>query len=252
MTRPPAKVTSRAPRPIAPPPLSQHLREFARNPDAWTVLARNLIPVIGIYFFAWSAALTVFSYWFDGLSALGAILAVLIPRALRESQRTCDSQLFVVRIARGLVTWIFLLAIVGLPYWIVLIPLHDLLLSQDLRRQLENTPALWFTFGSLAATNIWKAARSGYDAMPDNLLKQRVRWDVYLLVLRATAMFIVAAHGLAFILVPLMAMLLTYFEVWPERVLGAVFGDPSHLYEYDPGTPSPARKKDLETPREKA
>jgi hypothetical protein len=65
-------------------------------------------------------------------------------------------------------------------------------------------------------------------------------------------MFIVAAHGLAFILVPLMAMLLTYFEVWPERVLGAVFGDPSRLYEYDPGTPSPARKKDLETPREKA
>jgi hypothetical protein len=23
-------------------------------------------------------------------------------------------------------------------------------------------------------------------------------------------------------------------EVWPERVLGAVFGDPSRLWEYDP------------------
>jgi hypothetical protein len=43
-----------------------------------------------------------------------------------------------------------------------------------------------------------------------------------------------AAHGLAFVLVPLMALLLSYFEIWPERVLGAVFGDPSRLYEYDP------------------
>jgi hypothetical protein len=47
-------------------------------------------------------------------------------------------------------------------------------------------------------------------------------------------MFIMAAHGLSFILVPLMALLLSYFEIWPERVLGAVFGDPSRLYEYDP------------------
>jgi len=43
-----------------------------------------------------------------------------------------------------------------------------------------------------------------------------VRWDVYLLVLRAGAMFFMAAHGLAFILVPLMALLLSYFEIWPD------------------------------------
>jgi hypothetical protein len=256
MARPPAKNVSGATRPIAPPSLSQHLREFVANPEAWTVLARNLIPVVGIYFFGWSAALSVFNYWFDGLSALAAIMALLIPRALRESQRKPEveaqrpearSQISRVgaamrNILSGIVTWVFLLGIVGLPYWIVLIPLHDLLLSHELRHQIAQTPALWFTFGSLAATNIWKAARAGYDAMPDNVLKQRVRWDVYLLVLRAVAMFIMAAHGLAFILVPLMALLLTYFELWPERILGAVFGDPSRLYEYDPPDPSSARR----------
>ena len=57
---------------------------------------------------------------------------------------------------------------------------------------------------------------------------------MYLLVLRAMAMFIMAAHGLAFIIVRLMALLLSYFEIWPERALGVVFGDPSRLYEYDP------------------
>src|SRR5207249_8903314 len=75
MAKPPEKPGSTAPRPIAPPPLSQHLRELASRPDAWLVLARNLIPVVGIYGFGWSAALTVFNYWFDGLTALAAIVA---------------------------------------------------------------------------------------------------------------------------------------------------------------------------------
>lgn len=241
MTKPVEKTPPVAPRAIALPSLSQHLREFASNPHAWAVLARNLIPVVGIYGFGWSAALSVFNYWFDGLTALMAIVAVLVPRALRESQTKKEGEgqrsgigATAKKIVTGVVTWIFLVGIVGLPYWIVLIPLHPLLLGDDVRRELAHSPALWFVFGSLAAGHFWKALQSGYDEMPDDQLKQRVRWDVYLLVLRAVAMFIMAAHGLYFILVPLMALLLTYMEVWPERVLGAVFGDPSRLWEYDP------------------
>ena len=243
MAKPQQKIGSTAVRQIAPPPLSQHLRELASRPDAWAVLARNLIPVVGIYGFGWSAALAVFNYWFDGLTALAAIVAALIPRALRETQPKSVGATWVMNVVRGVVTWIFLVGIVGLPYWIVLIPLHDLLLGDDLRRQLTHSPALWFTFGSLAAGHFWKAFQSGYDTMPDNQLKQRVRWDVYLLVLRALAMFMMAAHGLAFILVPLMALLLSYLEIWPERALGAVFGDPSRLYEYDPDNPTPNRRR---------
>src|SRR5205809_2590169 len=197
MAKPPENAGSTAPRQIAPPPLSQHLREFASRPHAWGVLARNLIPVVGIYGFGWSAALAVFNYWFDGLTALAAIVAALIPRALRETQPKSVGATLAKNLVRGAVTWIFLVAIVGLPYWIVLIPLHDLLLGDELRRQLAHSPALWFTFGSLAAGHFWKAFQSGYDTMPDNQLKQRVRWDVYLLVLRALAMFMMAAHGLS-------------------------------------------------------
>ena len=79
----------------------------------------------------------------------------------------------------------------------------------------------------------YKAFGSGYDTMPGNELKQRVRWDTYLLILRAVAMFFMASNGLALVMVPLMALVLTYFEIWPERVLGAVFGDPKRLWEYD-------------------
>ena len=241
MKKPPEETGSTTPRQIAPPPLSQHLRELASRPDAWTVLARNLIPVVGIYGFGWSAALAVFNYWFDGLTAVAAIVAAIIPRCIRETQT--KKATMVGNILRGIVAWIFLVGIIGLPYWIVLIPLHDLLLGNELRHELAQSPALWFTFGSLAASHFWKAFRMGYDTMPDQELKQRARWDLYLLILRAVAMFIMAAHGLYFILVPLMALLLSYLEIWPERALGAVFGDPSRLWEYDPGDPTSNRRR---------
>jgi hypothetical protein len=241
MTKPGERTSSVASRPISLPPLSQHVREFAANRHAWAVLGRNLIPVVGVYVFGWSAALSVFSYWFDGLTALIAIITAMIPRALRESQpkeevgkRRSGIWAMAKIIFSRVVTWIFLIGIVGLPYWIVLIPLHPLVFGHEVRYQLTHSPALWFTFGSLAAGHLWKAFQSGYDTMPEAQLKQRVRWDVYLLVLRAVAMFIMAANSLYFVLVPLMALLLTYMEVWPERVLGAVFGDPSRLWEYDP------------------
>ena len=243
MAKPPEKTSSTALRQIAPPPLSQDLRELASRPDAWTVIARNLIPVVGIYGFGWSAALAVFNYWFDGLTALVAIVTALIPRALRETRPKSVGAMSVKNLVGAAVTWIFLVGIVGLPYWIVLIPLHDLLLGNELRRELANSPALWLTFGALAAGHFWKAFQVGYDAMPDKELKQRVRWDVYLLILRALAMFIMAAHGLAFILVPLMALLLSYLEIWPARALGAVFGDPSRLYEYDPDDPASNKRR---------
>jgi Family of unknown function (DUF6498) len=242
MPNPQEKTSSTAVRPIAPPPLSQHLRELLSRPGAWQVVARNLIPVVGIYGFGWSAALAVFNYWFDGLTALIAIVTALIPRAMRETRPKSVGAMSVKNIVGAVITWIFLVGIIGLPYWIVLIPLHGLLLSDDLRRQLAQSPALWFTFGSLAAGHFWKAFRSGYDEMPDKELKQRVRWDVYLLVIRAMAMFMMAAH-LAFLMVPLMALVLSYLEIWPERALGAVFGDPSRLYEYDPDNPASRRRR---------
>lgn len=242
MPKPTQTTSAPATRQIRPPPISQHLREFASRPGAWVVVARNLIPVVGIYVFSWSVAVAVFNYWFDGLTAVAAIVAAMIPRALRETQTKADHATLVGNIFRGVFVWLVLVVVVALPYWIVLIPLHDLLLGDELRRQLAQSPALWFTFGSLGASHFWRAFRVGYDTMPDKELKQKVRWDLYLLILRAVAMFFMAAHGLYFILVPLMALLLSYMEIWPDRAIGAVFGDPSRLWEYDPGDPTSKRR----------
>src|SRR5436309_12425865 len=134
MSKRAATTSSTSTRQIRPPPLSQHLREFASRRDAWVVLARNMIPVVGIYAFGWSAAVSVFNYWFDGLTALAAIVAALVPRALRETQSRKDHVTLVGNVVRGVFVWLLLVGVVGLPYWIVLIPLHDLLLGNELRR----------------------------------------------------------------------------------------------------------------------
>jgi hypothetical protein len=223
------------PQQIPLPPLAQHLREFGARRDAWLIVARNLIPVVGIYAFHWSAALAMFNYWFDGLSALVAIVSALIPRALRETQKKRATSIgaHIKFGITGVLVWLLLVGLIGLPYWIALIPLQ-LVFDVELWQQILQTPALWLTFGMLAGGHMWKAFHVGYDTLPEKELKQRARWDVYLLMLRAIAMFLMVSHGLAFILVPLMALLLSYFEIWPERVLGALFGDPKRLYEYDP------------------
>ena len=53
---------------------------------------------------------------------------------------------------------------------------------------------------------------------------------------------IFAATGKRLRTLPLMALLLSYLEIRPERSLGAVFGDPSRLWEYDPDNPGSSRR----------
>lgn len=221
-------------RSIPLPPLRQHLQELRRRPDAGWILLRNALPLIGVYAFDWPAALAIFSYWLDGLLGIAAILLVLLPRALRESGAIRGAG--PVKIAVGAVfTWLLLLGIVGLPYWIALIPLSGFTVVEQTWAALQNTPSLWLAFIATAITRYLDAAGRGYPDLPDRALKQTLRWDVYLLILRAIAMFMLLAHGLIAILLPVMALLLAYFEIWPERALGLVFGDPSRLHEHDPG-----------------
>jgi hypothetical protein len=229
-----AVVDRPAPKPIALPPLAQHLREFAARRDAWLILARNLVPVAGIYAFDWRAGLTVFSYWFDGLTAVAAILAALVPRAVRVSSPKGRKHGRLRQVATGTLTWAFVFGIVGTPYWAVLVVLRESLLGPALRTELLHSPGLWLTFATMAAMHFRMAFRVGYDSMAEADLKQRVRWDLYLLALRAVAMFVLAGGIFASVLVPLMALLLAYMEIWPERALGLVFGDPKRLGELDP------------------
>lgn len=221
---------------IALPPLSQHLREFAARRDAWFSLARNLVPVVGVYALGWSVALTIFTYWFDGVAALVAFLAEGLSRDMRTScskARSWAARLGLI-VTRPL-SWILVLGIVGVPYWFSLIALQELFENTDLGAQLTHSPALWLTFGMMMAMHFSNAFHVGYDNMTAADREKRGDWEAHILLLRGIVMFALAEGFLAIFLVPLMAMTLTYIEVWPERAFGLVFGAPRQRKEQDSG-----------------
>ena len=227
---PPAPV-----QPIAPPGVREHLADLVRRPEAWAIVARNLVPVVGVLALGWSASLVVFNLWFDGQLAMLAIITAILPRALRETREEERLKWGPVRTALAwVVTWGLLALFLCLPYWIVLIPLGEYLLNPAMWAEIRSSPGLWATFGGIAVGHLFTAFRRGYDELPERELKQRLRTDVYLLILRALAMFFVAANLPLFLFVPALAAVCIYLEVWPRHALGAVFGDPDRLWEHDP------------------
>jgi hypothetical protein len=200
------------------------------RPGAWVVIARNLVPVVGVLAFGWSRSLVVFDFWFDGLMGLVAILTAIVPRALRE---TPEVRTNVVKLAfTAALAWLVLVAFLCLPYWIVLIPLNGYLLDPDMWRQIRSSPGLWATFGAVVVSQMVAAFRRGYGTMPEREMKQALRWDAYLLILKAMGMFVLGTHLLVWwLVVPALVLLGTYLELWPANALGAVWGDPSRLHE---------------------
>ena len=194
------------------------------------VIARNLVPAVGVFALGWSRSLVIFSFWFDGLMGLVAILTAIVPRAVRETPevRTNVARL----VASAVLVWAVLVAFVGLPYWMVLIPLHDYILDPGMWRQIQSSPGLWATFGAVVVSQMVTAFRKGYGKLPEQEMKQALRWDAYLLILKAVGMFVLGIHLLVWwLVVPAMVLLGTYLELWPANALSAVWGDPRRLYE---------------------
>src|SRR5687768_15382793 len=62
------------------------LRDFPNRPNAWRVLAINLVPVIGVAVFGWSTSHIVLAYWPDLLLTVAAMVGVLSVHAIDETQ----------------------------------------------------------------------------------------------------------------------------------------------------------------------
>jgi hypothetical protein len=194
---------------------ADYLRAFASRRQAWVVLARNLIPVVGVYLFDWSVALTTFNYWFDGITALAAILAAVIARGVLESRKV--SAVGMPRlVAGGVAIWVIIFGLCGMPYWFLLGSVNGVLRLPEVAAQVQASPALWFTFAALALSHFWNAFTGDYLSMALDKLKPRLQTDFFALIARAVAMQAIAHVGLGFMLVPVMALVLTHIEVWPE------------------------------------
>lgn len=222
--------------PFRLPSWQEHLADLRSRPSALSAVVHNLLPVFGIFVFGWSLPLVVATFWFDGLAALAVILAAIVPRALAETAETREKPL-PVRALYAVFVWLILLAFVALPYWIVLIPLGRQILAPEVLAAVRGDADVWATIAFVVGSHVVAVRKRGFGTLPEKELKQALRWDVYLLVLRALAMFVVAGNLFPFLVVPVLAVLFSYMEIWPANALGIVFGDPSRLHEHDPGRP---------------
>jgi hypothetical protein len=221
------------------PSFQEHLADLRARPAALMAVVHNLLPVAGIFVFGWSLPLVVFTYWFDGFAGLATIIALVIPRLLNEDADTKKRGL-PVKAFYALFTWLILIVFLGLPYWIVLIPLGSQIFAPAVLADLRTSPGVWATLAFIVGSHIVAGVKRGYGALTEKDLKQTLRWDVYLLILRAMAMFVVALNMFPLLVVPVLALVFTYMEIWPANALGVVFGDPTRLHEYDPGGPTAA------------
>lgn len=196
-------------------PVSEYVRAFAARRQSWIALARNLVPVVGVYALDWSIGLTVFNYWLDGLAGLAAILAAVLMRGILESRRTLGTG--VVRLALGgLLIWAIVFGLFAMPYWFLLDSARGVLDIGQVAAQVAESPLLWLTFGAVVIGQFWRAFDGGYVGMPEARLKVRGQADFGALIARAVVMSMLARVGLSAWLVPLMALALTWIEMWPD------------------------------------
>lgn len=210
--------------------IDEHLALLRGRRDAVWIVVRNLIPVAGVVAFGWSAQLALLNYWYDGVSALLAILAAITPAAVRSAPETASAGPFR-RAATSVFVWGILAAVLGLPYWLAL-AFTGLIGNQALWRQVAGDPWLWATAAAIFALNLQHAIARRYTDREERDLRQTLRWDVYLLILRALAMIWFTLPVPALTVVAL-ALLMIYLELFPARALGAIWGDPDKLWMDD-------------------
>ncbi|HZP67633.1 MAG TPA: DUF6498-containing protein [Rudaea sp.] len=188
---------------------------FAANPKNWGVLARNLIPVAGVYVFGWFAPMTAFNYWFDGVSALAAILASASAHTvveMRDRVKIKRSSL----IAIAVVWWAVLFGMLGIPYWIMIANLPQVAPLPLALAEIARSPVLALAFGSIAFSHFWNAFHGSYAGLPEKRLQTKVQADLHMLVVRAAVMVVVASVGMGFLLVPILALFVTAVDTWPD------------------------------------
>jgi Family of unknown function (DUF6498) len=191
------------------------LRAFAASRASWLVLARNLIPVVGVFAFDWSLALTTFNYWFDGITAMGALLAAVLARALVQARKTTQNSTLRLVLVLAVV-WLIVFGLFGIPYWLLLDSVPGVLQLPVIAMQIEESPMLLLTFAAVAVGNFSRPFASGFLTMSEDQLKQRGGSEFGALIARAVAMSLIARIGMIVVLVPAMALLLTYLEVKPD------------------------------------
>lgn len=207
-----------------------HLAPFREGLRPWMVLARNAIPVIGVYGFSWSANVIVFQIWFDGVAALGAMIALhLRAFMLTDPQVTLPASFrreagFRTRLIALSLTWLALVAMLGIPYWFALFFFRATVFRDGFGSLALGDPAIIAALLFVLISNVIEQFRRGYERMSAAETSLEFNWDFRMHLTRIGALLIVAFLFGRFIVIPL-ALVLSYIEIYPMRSLRLIGGE---------------------------
>lgn len=196
------------------PKFTDYIWALARLPDSWLIVARNLVPAVGVWFFGWSVELTAFNYWFDGVSALGAMIGVLLAGTIPEGARQRDLPP-IAWVMFWFAMMFFVFGACAIPYWLLLNSHLGVVHLDVVGKLFDGKPSLWLAFGALLASHVWNALRAGYAGLANDAVKRRFGAQFWTLLIRAVAMLIVSHLGSAVLFVPGMALVLMALETRP-------------------------------------
>jgi len=148
------------------------------------------------------------SYWWDGVSLLALLVAAVVVRvSMDESKKTG----VVKRWLQGIVGWIVVFGMFGIPYWMAFGALEMGSAADEVMQDVGRSAA----FGAIAIGNAFSGLHKGFLTLEDAEVRRRAQAGLHTLVTRAVLMMLMWHWGLASLLVPFMALVLTGTEVWP-------------------------------------
>lgn len=207
-----------------------HLAPFREGLRPWLVLARNAIPVIGVYGLGWSADEAVFQIWFDGVAALGATIALHMrafiltdPKSALPASIPPDAGFRAKLLVFSLV-WLVLVALLGIPYWFALFFFRSTAFQDGFLFPTLADPVVPLALLFVLLSHVIEEFRRGYERMSAAEASLEFNWDFSMHLARIGALLLVAFFFGRFIMLPL-AIALSYIEIYPMRALRLIGGD---------------------------
>lgn len=207
-----------------------HFAPFRESSRPWLVLARNIIPIIGVWGLGWSANVAVFQIWFDGATALGAMLALHL-RAFSLTNPKAQLPASIppeiggrAKLIAFLLMWLVVFALLGIPYWFALFFFSATLFREGFWSAELGHPAVLVALFWALLSNILEESKRGYERMSAAETRLEFNWDFSIHLARIGALLVTAFFFGKFIIIPL-ALALSYIEIYPMRALRLMGGD---------------------------
>ncbi len=207
-----------------------HLAPFTEGLRPWLVLARNAIPAIGVYWLDWSASTAVFQIWFNGVTALGAMLALhlrafnLTDPVAKLPEGIPPGTGFWVKLIMFSLVWLALFGLLGIPYWFGLFFFNFALFQAGFWPATLGDPVVITALLCVLLSNVIEEFKRGYERMSAAEARLEFNWDFSMHLARIGTLLIAGFFFGKFIVIPLL-LALSYVEIYPMRALRIMGGD---------------------------